>query len=406
MSRRGLLAVLVILSPLWLTGCPLLRLVQGVQQTGNARAAYSSQACFTYQRILTDAHAELRQKEPQKAARLVVGSREWERYLDKKRYLALPMFCPDANGDRVFTLADDRRTVICKLHGSWKQAAAERAAAAASPSGGLVVEGPTGKRPLAPGEDPTPWILHGLGFLFTLLAGWQYLSGGEAEDQVDAMRATPVRPSTEIADRGYFSVEGRTALTAGGEPLLAPRARTPVVFYLYRQLEEWEERHQKNVIWQQRVRVLKTESESVPFLVRDASGEVSVRAEGARLEGKRLAREQVAAGGSALPSGAGGMGLGVEYRNHRYVHEVLGLEVGEAVYVMGPTRGGEAGVCFTQDPQEERPFVVSGRPRGELLNMNRERSTISRMLFWTFGVVAALAFLGGFLVPPGFLQGG
>lgn len=100
------------------------------------------------------------------------------------------------------------------------------------------------------------------------------------------------------------------------------------------------------------------------------------------------------------------MGIGVEYRNHRYVHEVLGLEVGETAYVLGPTRGGEGGIHFTQDREEERPFVVSGRARPELLSMNSERSSISHMLFWTFGVVVALAFLGGFLVPPGFLQGG
>lgn len=89
---------------------------------------------------------------------------------------------------------------------------------------------------------------------------------------MDAIRSTPVRPSTDIADRGCFAVEGRTALPPGGEPLLAPRARSSVVFYLYRQLEEWEERQRRNVLWRQRVRVLKTESEAVPFLVRDAAG--------------------------------------------------------------------------------------------------------------------------------------
>lgn len=242
-----------------------------------------------------------------------------------------------------------------------------------------------------------PTILQGAGAVFGLLAAWNYAASGDDEDLVEAMEATPTSPASDVHPRGYYEVKGK--VRAEGT-LQAPRARDEVVFYVYRQLEEWEQQD-RNQGWVKVSRLLKEETQTLPFWVEDPSGRVAVLPEGARLEGKRLTREVIGASGSSTDRGGGGLGLGGQYRNHRYIHEVYGAMEFGTIYVLGPTdRGDDGAAVFRADSREERPFVISARTEEELAERKKESIGARRLYLAIFLLLSAACFAAAFWLPP------
>lgn len=328
-----------------------------------------------------------RAKDPGKLDGVEPGSGAWFKILEREGGLPMAMPCMASGRYR----EGPGGGVECSVHGT--AADIDTSGPPPLPSAPRV---PT-EVPDLGGEDFALGCW-GLGLVCLLVSGYNYTAGGDDEDLIEALRQTSLSQPGAVPANAYALVEG---VAEADENLLAPRARTHVVFYVYRQLEEWQEQD-KNKMWHTRTRVLKEETEVIPFRVRGEGGAVEVAAGGARLEGKRLLRDIVGASGSATSHGGGGLGLTGKYRNHRYIHEVEGLEVGQPAVVIGPTAPcGEGGARFEARPQEERPYVVSARNRTELGQRAREGAGVTRLFMVGFGILAVIFLVAGFLIPTG-----
>ena len=344
--------------------------------------------CATNQKMLNKAVADTRDRDPYALDGVATGSREWYRAIARD----LPMAMPCTGGGKY--VDGPGGEVVCSLHG------AASSIDMTHPDAGRTQPGRSGEPGPPPeiGGEALALGSFGLGFVFLLVAGYNYTAGGDDVDLVEELREHPVTPPGQVTPGAYLLSEG---VVDAEETLLAPRARTPVAFYVYRQLEEWQQQD-KNKIWHTITRELKEEKEVVPFLLRGKGGVVEVAAGGARLVGKRLLRDIVGASGSNTSHGGGGLGITGKYRNHRYIHEVEGLEVGQEAVVIGSTVPGTDGQArFEKRPEEERPYVVSARSRQELLQRAKDSAGVSRLFMIGFGVLAVI-FLGvGFLIPTG-----
>lgn len=387
MSRWGRRIALLVLAFAGLTasGCnKYLRVAEAHQDTQNRLGYVQGTSCAQNQKVLNRAVEKLWEKDEYALDGVETGSKEWWKVLDKSR--VLPMAIPCMAGGKY--VSGPRGKVICSKHGDGDH---------------LELTHPDAGR-----DDPVePPDVHGehlalaswgIGFLFLMAAGYNYTAGGDDADLVEALNETPTSPPGAVVPDTYAVVEG---VAGCEENLLAPRVRTHVVFYRYLQLEEWQEQD-KNKIWHTVTRTLKEETQIVPFVVEGKGGSVEVAAGGARLEGKRLLRDVIGASGSATNQGGGGFGLTGKYRNHRYIHEVYGLEVGQPALVAGRTvAGADGGARFENCDSEERPYVVSARGRQDLTQRARDRAGVAGIFMWGFGVLAVVFLVGGFLVDTG-----
>jgi hypothetical protein len=369
-----------------LAGCNKYVRAAKAHEDAQGRIGYVHRSnCGNGQDLINRALEEIHDDDPYALDGVEYGSREFYRILERSG--ELPMVIPCMGGGKF--VEGPGGTVVCSKHGASKDIDRTH------PDAGRRERGEP--RELT-GED-LALISWGIGFLFLLAAGYNYTAGGDDVDLLEALKQTALTPPGSVSPNTYALVEG---VADADEHLLSPRARTQVVMYVYRQIEEWQEQD-KNKVWHTRSRVLKEETEMVPFVVRDESGgAVEVAPGGARIIGKSLLRDVVGASGSATSQGGGGFGLAGKYRNHRYIHEVEGIEVGQPAVVIGPTApGAMGGARFEAKEQEERPFVVSGRRRPELAQRAGEGAGVSTLLMYGFGVLAVIFLLAGFAIPTG-----
>lgn len=252
------------------------------------------------------------------------------------------------------------------------------------------------------GEHVRPF-LYGGAALALLAAGWQFLASGKDDELLEALdKVTPV-PLKDASPGMYVAVKGRVT---ADDHLLAPRARERVVWYRYRQTEEWEVQNGDGA-WIHQERVHSDDSEMVPFYLTEGSARVEVAPGKARVEARRLHREAVGAGGSmsdvggrsAMPGTKGG------YRGHKYVHEVHGVQHDTEVFVMGQVGEGLGGVPRIEAAGrgEGQPFLVSSRPPDELRQILEENTSAGSLLMVAFGLLGLVLGVAGAMVPSGAL---
>ncbi len=256
---------------------------------------------------------------------------------------------------------------------------------------------PPDSRPFDPDLDSLALMFFGAGLLSAMAAGYFSLQGGETADLIEALHAAETIPSKE-AGHGYACVAGTITCK---QVLLAPRLREPVVYYRYRQIEEWEQRN-KNGHWIPFSRVLKEDVERVVFEIQDSSGCVTVQSGGAKIQGRKLFEAPVTAGDKDTGTGMGSSGsfMGSKYRKHRFIHEVYGVAVGDQALVIGESnRNANEEVFFQKGQEKSLPFIVAVGTRETLMTQQDEAAAIHTMLTWALGGLSLLFFVGGFLVP-------
>lgn len=390
------LLVLLLLSGAGSQGCT--ESVEALQRTYEAKSIVNENHCRMSQQMLSLADEEFRAREPRKARRMQVGTREWLRYLDQKRYLMMAVTCESVRegpGPVYYYRAPDG-TIACKAHGPLMKKEARRMSEykteAEEAAEFVQDEVDAGRLGL--------WIM-GFGALLGLGAAWFHLGAEEEEVLLDALRAHPDTPADQVRVGGIQAVWGQARTE---EPLVAPRVREEVVYYEYLQYEEWETKT-RNGNWVRSEKVHKEERVGVPFFVEDESGRVQVYPGGARLETTRLHKETkgIQGGGAGGVGGGSGMSLAGSYRNHRHVHLVRGIPVGSRVLVLGEVgEGADSRPGFQRGEKKGEdgpPYLISTRTREEMIEKFHEQSAIRRMLVTTLGAFGVLLFLGGWFVP-------
>jgi len=232
------------------------------------------------------------------------------------------------------------------------------------------------------------------GLAVSMLAFWR---GDAAISTVEAIEETPTSPADTIRRPGYFEVKGRVVCE---DPLPAPHSDREVVLYSHRTYEEREERHVDRY-GVPRTRVVPTllaeDTHGCEFWVEDESGRVLVVPTGARIDGEVLVdRVEVPVDDPEQSAEGPRQDDRVTRR-----HEVVGIPVGQDVYLLGPVLASPGGgpLRFQADRREERPFILSVRTEEEQTARVRRVASLWNLA----GAAAGLTATGALLRAHGYL---
>ena len=231
-------------------------------------------------------------------------------------------------------------------------------------------------------------IAGGLCALLTLVC--YFLGYRRSARRYDIIREVPTIQAKDLPGLGAAMVEvkGETRIDP---PVISDLARLPCVAFECAVTEHWTTRHTRTDSKGRRRRVTKHHSETrysnsvqATFQIRDASGEATVRPEGASidlLDGMELA--------SIREPRPESPAYGIHPRHGGSLHyreEVL--PVGLHVYVLGQVNREHA---IARPEGVKRPFVISYRSEESLLNRARWGKRI-------YGTLTVLLFLVSFVL--------
>ena len=194
-------------------------------------------------------------------------------------------------------------------------------------------------------------------------------------------------------------VKGTTQCAA---PLTAEYANKPCVWYsasVVREYEKQERDSKGNVQTNRTSETISSNSQSTPFMVEDATGQVEVNLDGAEIDAPMILdrfEDHKSNSGPSISFQGVSITAGDDDHTLGYRYQVRALEVAKPVYVLGVYR--EDGTIGAPPPgSKTRKFIVSHRTEEEL------RSSWGKQAFWLGTTAAGSFIIGGVLVVLGII---
>jgi hypothetical protein len=266
-------------------------------------------------------------------------------------------------------------------------------------------------------------VFYIIGGVLAAAAVGMFLGSGAARRRVYAMKSTETSTASDLralADSvakeigaGSFNqvaeVKGTVECDA---PLTGELSQVPCVYYAMSVVREWEETAWKTDAQGNRTQETRTGSDtvasntrSVRFRVKDATGTVDVDPAGAKIDGEKAVSQFQPgdpAGGSLVLGGfrinlPGLLGAGGRRTlGYRYTETVL--RVGARVYVLGEAVDAGGALAVRKPAKKDARFLISVRSEEELVRKAGSAArglSIAAVACLVAGVaLAALAFLG------------
>lgn len=248
--------------------------------------------------------------------------------------------------------------------------------------------------------ETTNWVVLVIGVACLIIGVALLFLGTRSRKKLQAIKETPTVSAAEAArmaeavSNARVEVKG-TAVTE--KPLVSPASNTPCLYYQYkveRRVERQVRDSQGNWDTEYHWETLESGEESIPFLLRDASGDIWVTPQGAHFVAlKKVDREDLGPGFGARSTASilGDLAEGFLDSLSGYHEYAAGIRVQEFVipldqptYVLGiASRSADGMVSIGKG---EGPFIVSHKSEEELT----KRFGRNYILQYVFGALLAV----------------
>lgn len=250
--------------------------------------------------------------------------------------------------------------------------------------------------------DKSQWIVVGISAAGFVLGIIFMVMGILSRRKLNLIKDTPTvsagQASQMAAPQGANKVEVH-AVADSPTPLTSPATGTPCLYYKH-QVEHLERRMVRDnsgyTRHQDRWETVHSNEMSVPFVLRDETGEIRVNPERASFVAKVSMKSQYGSHGYDPPhrSGAGGVvskvldSLDGNYDTGQYRTSEWVVPLGQPVYVLGASYSSPAGAEIRKG---EGPFIISYKSEEELT----KRYAWHSVLWLIFGVLFGAGGIAG-----------
>jgi hypothetical protein len=234
------------------------------------------------------------------------------------------------------------------------------------------------------------WLVVGLGIVLLVAAAGCVVVAIGMDRRVLAMRGTGTLPALEVSRLHLAGERGMRCEVSGviecDSPLSAPLSMTLCVAYMRQIIREVQpgvhsdfEEQRRHDYRRDRVEIDPPEERRVRFVVRDASGTITVDPAWATIDMPRTDERY-----ESVTSGVG-MGMGATTVDARQVENALAL--GTQVYVLGYLGEVYGEPAIVRHPSDQtQPFVISHRSEEALERSETGRSNLLYMAAGLSGV--------------------
>jgi len=248
--------------------------------------------------------------------------------------------------------------------------------------------------------ETTNWVVLVIGVACLIIGVVLLFLGTRSRKKLQVIKETPTVSAAEAARMAEAVGNARVEVkgTAVAEKhLVSPASNTPCLYYQYKVERRTERRvrdSQGNWDTEYHWDTLESGEESIPFLLRDASGEIWVIPQGAHfVADKKVDRENIGPGFGARSTGSvlGDLAEGFLDSLSGYREYAAGIRVQEfvipldqPVYVLGITSRSADGTVSVG--KGEGPFIISHKPEEELT----KKFGRNYILQYVFGAILAV----------------
>ena len=195
----------------------------------------------------------------------------------------------------------------------------------------------------------------------------------------------------EIGPGGFNQLTEVKGTVECQAPLTAELSEQPCVWYTMSVVERYEEQYQERDA-EGRVRTgtrtgtatVASNTQSVPFSIRDTSGMITITPNGAAIDGRKVVDRYEPAGGASNTLRIGTFQFSPSARSGR---KVLGYQYSEQiipldarVYVIGEATDREGNLAVGKPADSEKPFILSMRSEEEVTRGMESSATAQKWI--------------------------